>query len=300
MELVDELQFRIYTAKQEADKAIHSLKGILLGINFDNEVNAHEASELRQWVKDHQHFSRKNPFSEFMTLIDSLLSGDHPSKEILEDIWWLTQKYEAGNYYYNAVTTDLQILQGLCHGILSDGIVNDTEILELEKWIRNHRHLANYFPYDEINALLLTVLADKRVDEKERKVLLAYFKQFANIKDPEIARKIEEDTEGVTISGLCTTDLNITIQGRKFCITGVLKRSPRKQLERDIQSLGGFTNDSVTEDTDYLVVGDNGNPAWAFSCYGRKVEKAVEMRKRGHHIAIVHEFDFCDVIDDLL
>jgi hypothetical protein len=63
--------------------------------------------------------------------------------------------------------------------------------------------------------------------------------------------------------------------------------------------LGGIPLDSVTEDTDYLIVGDNGNLAWAFSCYGRKVERAVELRKKGHRIAIIHEFDFCDVIDEL-
>ena len=35
----------------------------------------------------------------------------------------------------------------------------------------------------------------------------------------------------------------------------------------------------MTKKTDYLIVGDNGNQAWAFACYGRKVEKALYQTK---------------------
>ncbi|GMA55471.1 hypothetical protein GCM10025857_68280 [Alicyclobacillus contaminans] len=52
----------------------------------------------------------------------------------------------------------------------------------------------------------------------------------------------------------------------------------------------------MTVDTDYLVVGDQGNPCWAFSCYGRKVEKAVKLRKQGRRILIIHEVDFWDAL----
>lgn len=299
MDILEEQQVRIYTAKQEADKAMHSLKGILLGIGLDKEINDNEISELRKWVAENRNLSRKNPFKEFMDLIQNIIDKEIPTKEAIEDIWWLTQKYEADNYYYDAVTTDIQILHGLCHGILADGVIKDEEIIQLENWIQKHKHLSNHFPYDEINTLLLSVLADKRIDDDERKVLMAYFKQFSDIKDPEIARKIEEETKDVSIMGLCTTDINVVFEGKKFCITGTLKRSPRKVLHDDIMKLGGIPSDNVTVDTDYLVVGDSGNLAWAFSCYGRKVEKAMEFRKKGHKIAIIHEFDFCDVIDDL-
>lgn len=35
-------------------------------------------------------------------------------------------------------------------------------------------------------------------------------------------------------------------------------------------------------------------PCWAFSCYGRKVEEAMNMRKQGYKISIVKEIDFID------
>ena len=48
--------------------------------------------------------------------------------------------------------------------------------------------------------------------------------------------------------------------------------------------------------TNYLIIGSEGNTCWAFSCYGRKVEKAMEMRKNGVNIVLVNEIDFWDSI----
>lgn len=53
-------------------------------------------------------------------------------------------------------------------------------------------------------------------------------------------------------------------------------------------------NNNVILDTTYLVYGDGTNPVWAYSCYGRKVEQALKMRKAGHGIKVVHEVDFWD------
>lgn len=89
------------------------------------------------------------------------------------------------------------------------------------------------------------------------------------------------------------------MEGKKFCITGILKSGNRALLEKKISDLGGVPTRTLTKKTDYLIVGDNGNQAWAFACYGRKVEKALDLRKNGHKISLIHEFDFIDAIEDL-
>ncbi len=77
-----------------------------------------------------------------------------------------------------------------------------------------------------------------------------------------------------------------------FRFTGASKNGPRKELEQIIANNGGIFKNTVTKATDYLIVGNDGNPCWAFSCYGRKVEKAIELRKSGSNMLIVHEDDF--------
>lgn len=295
---MDHKTLQIITSKSQADKAINSLKGILLGINLDNVVNRDEIHELKNWVTKHHDLVLRNPFREFMLIIDSISEEDLGLTETIEDLFWLCQKYEGDNYYYNAVTTDLQTLQGICHGILADGEITDKEIFDLDKWLDDNEHLNTYYPYDEIRSLVLSIVSDGKVTEDERLVLKAFFSEFVNLANNDIQQKIKDDTKEVNISGLCTSEPIVDFDGKTFCITGVLKNETKESLKQKITKLGGITIDSVTKKTDYLVVADNGNPAWAFSCYGRKVEKAVNMRKDGHVITLIHEFDLYDAIED--
>lgn len=295
---MDTKTIQIITSKSQADKAINSLKGILLGINLDNIVNKDEIKELKNWVKKHHDLVLRNPFREFMLIIDSISEEDMGLTETIEDLYWLCQKYESDNYYYNTVTTDLQTLQGLCHGILADGEITDKEIFDLDRWLDDNEHLNTYYPYDEIRSLVLSILSDGKVTEDERLVLKAYFSQFVNLANTDIQQKIIDEIKEVKISGLCTSEPVVDFDGKTFCITGVLKNETKESLKQKIINLGGIITDSVTKKTDYLIVADNGNPAWAFSCYGRKVEKAVNMRKDGHVITLIHEFDLYDAIED--
>ena len=54
----------------------------------------------------------------------------------------------------------------------------------------------------------------------------------------------------------------------------------------------------VSRYLNYLVIGAEGNPCWSYACYGRKVEKAVELRRAGAQILLVHENDFHDAVAD--
>ncbi|MCX7550488.1 BRCT domain-containing protein [Xanthomarina sp. F2636L] len=299
MSELSQKELEVFTSKARADKAINSLKGILLGINLDEQVNEKEINELKKWAENHRSLINRNPFKEFMTIINETVSNNIPATETIEDLFWLCQKYENDNYYYNAVTTDLQTLQGICHGILADGIINEKEVRDLEKWLEQNTHLSTYYPYDEIRSLMLSIVSDGIIEEEEILILKAYLNQFVNIENKEIAKQIDQDTADINISGHCTSDPNIDFDGKTFCVTGVLKSGNRSELEKLISDLGGIPTRTVTKKTDYLIVGDNGNPAWAFACYGRKVEKALEMRKSGHQICLVHEFDFMDAVEDL-
>lgn len=296
---LNQKELEVFTSKARADKAINSLKGILLGINLDKEVNKQEVNELKQWAENHRALINRNPFREFMTIIEETVSNNIPATETIEDLFWLCQKYETDNYYYKALTTDLQTLQGICHGILADGIINEKEVRDLEGWLEQNSHLSTYYPYDEIRSLILSIVSDGIIEEEEILVLKAYLNQFVNIENQEIAKQIDAETADINISGHCTSDPNIDFDGKTFCVTGVLKSGARAELENLISDLGGIPTKSVTKKTDYLIVGDNGNQSWAFACYGRKVEKALEMRKAGHQICLVHEYDLMDAIEEM-
>jgi NAD-dependent DNA ligase len=104
--------------------------------------------------------------------------------------------------------------------------------------------------------------------------------------------------EGQNLVGLCAVCPEIEFTDTVFCLTGASHKYSRKEFEVLISELGGIATASVSKKVHYLVVGAEGNPCWAYACYGRKVERAVELRKEGHPIVIVHENDFHDALAD--
>ena len=56
--------------------------------------------------------------------------------------------------------------------------------------------------------------------------------------------------------------------------------------------------DPVSRKLDYLIIGADGNPYWAYACYGRKVEMPVALQKAGARIPLIHENDIHDAVAD--
>lgn len=81
-----------------------------------------------------------------------------------------------------------------------------------------------------------------------------------------------------------------------MCFTGISSRASRTAIAKEIEVIGGTYIDNIRQDLNYLIVGNNSNPCWAFSCYGWKVEQAISYRKKGINIVIVNENDFWDAI----
>lgn len=296
----EEMSYRKYTGRQEVDKAINTLRGIVQGITSDGVVRQQEIKELFLWCNKHKYLIDKNPFKDLIITIESAISDNDLTTEEIEDIEWLLQKYESENdsAFYDLATVQLQELQGFCHGIMSDGEVKDQEVVALKKWLDQNVMLASYYPYDELCTLLNNVLEDGIVDDRERVLLKAYFNDFVNLTDSELSEKVTDETSNVPIKGICALAPDIDFDGMQFCFTGVSSSATRKEIAQKIDNLGGKYINSVSTKTNYLIVGDDGNPAWTFACYGRKVEKAINLRKKGTGIVIVHEFDFWDAVED--
>ncbi|MBE3142324.1 MAG: BRCT domain-containing protein [Planctomycetes bacterium] len=298
MDREDLHRIRQYTFRSELDKALHSLEGILKGISIDGKVNSKEIEELRLWGKRHFEFVDRHPFKELVPLVLKSVADNHLDPEEVQDILWMAKNVRTDSKYYNIITSDIQRLEGILHGILADNEINDLEVHGLSEWLFDNEQLKGSYPYDELCSLITAITADGVIDDDERKMLKLFIADFVDVKnmaavDP---NELDDLKKQITINGICALDPEITIENRLYCLTGVFGRSSRKEIVSLIEGKGGTHHDGVTKDTNYLVIGSDGNPCWAFSCYGRKVEKAVEMRKEGIPIAIVNEVDFWDAI----
>lgn len=293
---LDHREYLKFTGRSRLDKAINSLVGLVEGIVIDGSINADEIGFLRLWLQENANLRNRHPFNELMPVVEEAIADGVLSDEERQDILWLCEKLRSTEYF-DATTADIQRLHALMAGIMADGVVTEAELRGLSGWLVDHDQLKTCWPYDEVDSLVTTVLADGRIDASEQKVLLNIFSEFVAITDNKtiVSPKI---TEGTSLVGLCAVCPEVSFGGTKFCFTGASGKYSRAEFSALVRSLGGDVVGSVSASLNYLVIGADGNPCWAYACYGRKVEKAVELRKQGARIVLVHEHDFHDAIAD--
>jgi hypothetical protein len=144
-------------------------------------------------------------------------------------------------------------------------------------------------------------------------MLMEFLQQFS--RSVKGANKSIAPVHGSTITGVCSLCPDIIFPNKIFCFTGSFKKYSRKECHRRSQSLGAYVADNVHGEVDYLVIGlcsihtyfisDFSTRVKAFfgsSPLGKQpdgmVEHAIEMRKNGYNIVLVHENDFCDALAD--
>lgn len=285
-----------FTGRARLEKSINSLLGIIQGLAIDGVINEIEIDYLELWLSEHQELRDLNPFNELIPAVEAAVSDGQLTDEERADLVWLCERLTSTTFF-DRVTADLQRLHAILGGIIADCQITEAELRGLSDWLEEHDHLKTCWPYDEIGALVTSVLADKKIDDDEHRMLHSFFSEFTALFDGRTITSgfIKED---VSISGLCAVCPDITFDQKRFSFTGASARYTRQQLAQTVANLGGEFQGNLSSKVHYLVIGADGNPCWAFACYGRKVEKAVELRKSGHRLLIVHENDFHDAVAD--
>ena len=295
-------EYQMFTQPAQLHKAVNTLRGIVAGLTTDQDVTESEMAELIHWCELHAHLRSRHPFSELLPVVENACADGIITGEESKDILWLCNNFVDDSSYYDTVTSSIQFLNGLIHGIMADGALGDKEISALKSWVDTNAFLAGTYPFDEINAMLSTILEDKIITEDERRQLTAFLSNFIEFKDS-LNLSEKEFTllrDECKISGVCALYPEIQFKDRIFCFTGEFSRGKRNELEQTVMDLGGACRSSVSSKVDYLIIGNAGNPCWAYACYGRKIEEAVALRKKGGKIVLVNETDFWDAVDDTL
>ncbi|MBI5017535.1 MAG: BRCT domain-containing protein [Deltaproteobacteria bacterium] len=291
----DHLAYIGFTGRSRFDKAVNSLLGIVEGISVDGRVSDEEIAFLAAWLDEHQPLQDRHPFNEIIPVLAEALADGVLGEEERLDLLWLCERLRSTDYH-DAATADMQRLHGILAGIASDGAITEAELRGLSEWLRDHEHLRRCWPYDEVDSLIAGALADGRIDGREHDPLLALFSEFAPA-GAQITCSPQVQA-GATTLGLCAVCPEVRFDGTLFCFTGASSKYTRAGFVDLVTSLGARATNSVTRSLDYLVIGSEGNPCWSYACYGRKVEKAVALRRQGHRLLIVHENDFHDAVSD--
>jgi len=291
----DNNSYRQFSNPSIIEKDLQTLVGIIQGIKSDSVINEKEYSEVIAWVNSHKAYEDKQPYKEVITIIRQALADNVLTNDESENIVWFCNQYINKSDYFDVITSSIQKLTGIVKGIIIDNEINVKELQYLDEWLEEHEFLKNTYPYDELYNLTTSILQDKIITEEEHKSLLAFCQALVG--------DSTQNSNSALISSLKTgfyqIDPTITIQENHFCITGVSKKYKRREIAEKIELFGGFVVDNVSAKLNYLVVCDEKNTCWAFTCYGRKIEEAIKHRKQGTKLVIVHEFDLYDTLESM-
>ncbi len=195
-------------------------------------------------------------------------------------------------HHENNISKAIDQLSGICSGILADGIVNDAEAAYFANWIRVNAPLQPIWPLTDILHRIERIFEDGVCDDDERDELKGIMEAICGQPPPAEFEDLAQPTEAHSSSlPLChPPPATIYFPERHFIVTGKFAYGTRQKVFEAIVSRGGIPAASnPTSETQYLVIGLFASRDWIHANYGRKIERAVELRSRGSGIEILSE-----------
>ncbi|OZI05720.1 hypothetical protein BWI93_23820 [Siphonobacter sp. BAB-5385] len=283
-----------FCSEAQLERDLNSLYGYLLGIQADADINAEEMARLTSWTSSVKPYENKYPYRVFIEAIQNVLADGVVTDEEIENLRWLCQQYlNKDNPYYCIITSATQQLTGLLTGIAADRIINEAEIHQLNDWLGEHFFLKNTWLFDDLFPLIQKIILNRTITPSLQDELL-------KICDLVNALPQQEERSNQTMArSLTSPDLQIDIPTFSFCLTGTSKQYTRRQLAELIELYGGYMQDSVSSKLQYLVICDEKSNCWAFASYGRKVEKAIQLKAKGKGPEVIYEEDLHAAIEAL-
>jgi NAD-dependent DNA ligase len=174
-------------------------------------------------------------------------------------------------------------LLGIVQGILADGDLNDAEIRFLNTWLTQADNVRLTWPGDVIYAQVQNALTDGTITSEERIHLNTVLQKL-------VGGALDELAETRHVSELPFDEIGvIEVAARSFCLTGEFAFGPRATCEAAIQKRAGIVQPGLPKKLHHLVVGGLGSAEWKHGGFGTKIQKAIDYKRAGAPILIVHE-----------
>lgn len=175
----------------------------------------------------------------------------------------------------------INVLRAILKDVVEDGKVEESELYELESWIRENDNLKGEYPFDSISNEMNKILEDGIVEKGELDELEEFIEEWL---DP--------------IGHAHHTPIESLIE-KHVVLTGDFEFGEKSKVEEFVKNMGAIIDNSTTKKTELVIVGALGSRAWVTGNYGNKIKKALENRAKGQHIEIITEYDFMKETNDL-
>lgn len=141
-----------HTLKQSLDSKlasnINDLYGIIQGINYDGVFDSMEVQFLQKWVDDNSKYRDFAVFNRIINELTLILEDGIVTDYERQVLSTLVDSVASSNMYSDS-TLGIQILEGLVKGIVCNNEINDSEILNLQRWLSDNDYLKGGEPIEQ-------------------------------------------------------------------------------------------------------------------------------------------------------
>lgn len=280
--------------QRNVNKYVFSLLGLLNGITADKKLHDLEVLALDNWLKEQQYIDKsKGDFLDIIDAVNHCIQNEQLSiegkKDLIEAIMCVIEYNDADNIYEES--HGINELLGFLNGIAADNEINEQEIKSLKHWLGYNDHLEGTFPYDQISRRLKAILADGIITEQEKIEFLNTVKLTTgqNFTDTGLAYGASMELFSDKIDDLFIHEDEV------ICLTGKFLMGSRKTIEQSLIKKGAAIKTSVSSSVTLLIIGSLASRDWIYTSHGRKIEKAIEIRKK-HPLKIICESKLQEII----
>lgn len=257
---------------------INNLAGIIEGITADQIINEKEVRRLQQWLDENQVNKSYMLFNKIINEISLILEDNVIDLYEQMKLKNIVQAIRSSKLY-NETTLGLQLLEGIVEGISCDDVINEDEIINLQKWLSEHDYLKGVYPFDKIYCMVENVLADGKLSGEEKEELAIAFRELYS-----------------PVSSHAEEGIQIELARKTFCLSGEFACASKSEVSKKLVEKGAIEKSGVSSKLDYLFVGGSGSAAWKFGKIGGKIAKAMELQEKGSKIQIVGEDEMTDIL----
>ena len=276
---------RAFSFSNEKDKALYGLKGILAGIVADERLNEMELLFLDSWLQSQEYLSEDADVLAILSQVGEILEAGAISPDALSKVQVRIEQIISDKDSDTPESVGrIEELVGFLTGTASDGVLNDQEITAMSSWLDQNELVRGLWPASVIVERLAVILEDGIVTDEEREDLLATVRRVTGTDTDESGLSYEASTE---VWEDTVDDLKLA--GSVFCLTGDFVSGDRESVDTALCSQGAETNSSINKSVNYLVIGTLASRDWLYTSHGRKIEKALLLKRAGSNIKIITE-----------
>ena len=263
-------------ANRNHDKKLESLRGMLIGIQADKEFSVDEALYLDSWLRDAKELHHYGDVIDLIEQIADILDDGVITPEEMQDTFEMISDIEAyGEFksWRNSEDSGATEFLGFLQGISVDDHISDKERQSLSKLLIN-------LPETIICNSLINKLNDAILESDDS--LLKAIRRCCGQSFKETG-----SSEASSLIAVCDDIDSINLDGKRVCFSGAVPNISRNTLKHDAEEKGYIVLNGVTQDTNYLVIGPSSSKDWISTSYGRKIEKALSYKEKGHKINVL-------------